>query len=441
MRNTLITFILIAFVLNQTQAQIKIELKPISKKYSSYIKLKKIKYYSPPLIPFVQSGIWNTGLFAFFIEVIIESAQKNGPFLRVTSKKVNLYNTSVSSNTNAELFKEIVTIPKGKLKTKELIKLPKDFNFKDYSVVMVKIIEDKNDTITSDLKSFYNENGYYFALNNLQKDLIIIPFNPTKMVNPNYSEFLTAQKDNNKVLTKPVKLTSYYIDAQAYMKLFENFNLKEIPSVIDSFNIDFKGVIDSYAPEVFHRIIITHHSKEYDLKIPFMVKSEWNYVPTPWIKNQYDEDNTYQYNAFINTINEYLPEGEKLPKHETGMSANHQAFSSYPYNELVKRFNNVKKEEEDLAKEAQAQKQKDAQEYKKLCAKYGKKYVDAAKKGDIIIGMHEDLAYFAMSRAWSITSKNIGDTFKIFHLKSKVLSSNRLKVTIKNKKVTRFSSY
>lgn len=70
-----------------------------------------------------------------------------------------------------------------------------------------------------------------------------------------------------------------------------------------------------------------------------------------------------------------------------------------------------------------------------------KKYVDAAKKGDIIIGMHEDLAYFAMSRAWSITSKNIGDTFKIFHLKSKVLSSNRLKVTIKNKKVTRFSSY
>ena len=435
MKKTLITLILIAFALTQAQAQIKIEIKPISDKYSTYIKLKEIKYYPSPLL---QPEYWNKGVFAFFNKNIIEHVQKTGSFLRITAKKVSLYNSSGSTSTNAKLFKKMVTISKGKLKSKELVDLSKDFDFKNYSVVMIKIIADKNDALTSSLKSFYNESGYYFALNNFQKDLMVIPFDPTKMINPDYSEFLTATKGNNKVLTKPAKLTSYYIDMKAFGKLSENFNLKGIPSVIDSFNIDFRGVVDPYAPEVFHRIIITHHSKEYDLKIPFMVKSEWNYVSTPWIKN---EDDTYQYNTFINTINKYLPEGEKLPKHETGSYSTHQAFSSYPYNELVKRFNNVKKENENLAKEAQAKKKKDDQEYKKLCVKYGKKYIDAANKGNIIVGMHEDVAYFVMTRAWSITSKSIGNPYKIFHLKSKMLSSIRQKITIKGVKVIRISSY
>lgn len=401
------------------------------KKFGAYVYSEEKEYGT--------NGRTKNAEFAFLRDAVASSILKSGKFLRINPQKLDLFasNTSYGSLPQNKLFNNELVLDKIKLKSIELFQPSNDFDFAQYNVIAIKIKDDPESILKPFLDGFTISDGYYLALNNFEKDLIIIPFNSTKIVNPNYSQFISLTKDKNVALTKPVKLTSFYLDVQAYNKLdFDEYYIDGLSAVIDSFEIDFRGVVDSFAIEVFNQIIITHHSKVYNLKIPLVVNSRWNYIQTPWIK-----ENTFNYNDFISMINSYLPSGEKLPIHSGSSSDKNQCFSYNPYSELVQRFYNNKKEKEELAKKSKARKQVQEKEYEDLCAKYGKRYVDAALNGEIIVGMPEYLATFTINQFWSITRSTSSSQYITVWIQSKILSSTKMKVVVNSGKVTQVSNY
>jgi hypothetical protein len=72
---------------------------------------------------------------------------------------------------------------------------------------------------------------------------------------------------------------------------------------------------------------------------------------------------------------------------------------------------------------------------KQLETKYGKKFVDAAMKGNIIVGMHEDLLEFPL-QLWTFDRKTTGNSTQTYYFHSKIDSSTKMSVSISNKKVT-----
>ena len=90
--------------------------------------------------------------------------------------------------------------------------------------------------------------------------------------------------------------------------------------------------------------------------------------------------------------------------------------------------------------EAKAAEQKQKSE---LYAKYGKKYVDAAYEGEIITGMHEDLVNVIVSKMYYVSSSTeLGNGATKYWLRPNNSSATiNLIITIKNKKVTRVSTW
>jgi hypothetical protein len=68
--------------------------------------------------------------------------------------------------------------------------------------------------------------------------------------------------------------------------------------------------------------------------------------------------------------------------------------------------------------------------------KYGKKYVDEAMKGNIIVGMHEDLLDIPL-RLWTFERKTTSNDTQTYYFHSKLDSSAKMLISVNNKKVTR----
>ena len=84
---------------------------------------------------------------------------------------------------------------------------------------------------------------------------------------------------------------------------------------------------------------------------------------------------------------------------------------------------------------AQNQVESDQKAVKALEAKYGKKYVDAAMGGNILVGMPEDLLEFPL-RLWSVDRKTMSNGTQTYYFTSKLDSSTKLSVSVKSGKVT-----
>lgn len=95
------------------------------------------------------------------------------------------------------------------------------------------------------------------------------------------------------------------------------------------------------------------------------------------------------------------------------------------------------------AKEEAEAKAAEEKEKSKLYAKYGKKYVDAAYEGEIITGMHEDLVNVIVSKMYYVSSSTeLGNGATKYWLRPNNSSATiNLIITIKNKKVTRVSTW
>tara|TARA_B100000900_G_scaffold415248_1_gene444427 strand:- start:9735 stop:11408 length:1674 start_codon:yes stop_codon:yes gene_type:complete len=119
-----------------------------------------------------------------------------------------------------------------------------------------------------------------------------------------------------------------------------------------------------------------------------------------------------------------------------------QLYDSYlKMHKVAKKEQAIRKaqreEEEKLAEaERLAQKQK-------LYSKYGKKYVDAAYDFEFIVGMHEDLANIIVQQLWDVHSKDqLGDgSIRYWLIPNSSVGTKRVIITIKNKKITRVSSW
>ena len=81
------------------------------------------------------------------------------------------------------------------------------------------------------------------------------------------------------------------------------------------------------------------------------------------------------------------------------------------------------------------EKEKEEEELKKLYKIYGKKYVDAARNFDIIVGMPEDLLSYPL-KLWTIKSRSDFSNGYDLYLYSKLDTSVHLYITVKNKKVS-----
>ena len=99
------------------------------------------------------------------------------------------------------------------------------------------------------------------------------------------------------------------------------------------------------------------------------------------------------------------------------------------YKKLEKREAAEKREKEETAKAM-----------KEAERKYGKKYVDAALEGRIIVGMHEDLVSLQINRFWYLSSKTVGST-SAYYLKSMNGYDNSVLIYTKNKKVIRVTNW
>ena len=86
-------------------------------------------------------------------------------------------------------------------------------------------------------------------------------------------------------------------------------------------------------------------------------------------------------------------------------------------------------------KENNKQDQVDNKNKEILYGKYGKKYVDEAIKGNIIVGMHEDLLEIPL-RLWAVDRKTNSNSTQTFYFHSKIDSSAKMSVSITNKKVS-----
>lgn len=84
---------------------------------------------------------------------------------------------------------------------------------------------------------------------------------------------------------------------------------------------------------------------------------------------------------------------------------------------------------------AQNQVESDQKAVKELEVKYGKKYVDAAMSGNILVGMPEDILEFPL-RLWSVDRKTMSNGTQTYYFTSKLDSSTKLSVSVKSGKVT-----
>ena len=75
-----------------------------------------------------------------------------------------------------------------------------------------------------------------------------------------------------------------------------------------------------------------------------------------------------------------------------------------------------------------------------LAEKYGLKYVEAALEGDIIIGMPEDLLTIPL-RAWNIDSSSEWENGYLIYCKFKFDTSKRIKIIVRNGKVSEVSKW
>ena len=78
---------------------------------------------------------------------------------------------------------------------------------------------------------------------------------------------------------------------------------------------------------------------------------------------------------------------------------------------------------------------------KELISKYGKKYGTAIANHAVIVGMSEDMLNLSLGNAWTVTDSSVGSGYDIYHLQSKLNSAYHMKVVLKDKKVTRVSTY
>ncbi|MEN8928589.1 MAG: hypothetical protein ABF242_09705 [Flavobacteriales bacterium] len=92
-------------------------------------------------------------------------------------------------------------------------------------------------------------------------------------------------------------------------------------------------------------------------------------------------------------------------------------------------------EKQQIALDKTKKKQKDL--YDK---KYGKRFVEAASTGDIIVGMHEDLLSIVVSKFWRISNRSNWKGGYRIYCYSIFDSSAKLWVTVNNKKVTNVST-
>lgn len=100
-------------------------------------------------------------------------------------------------------------------------------------------------------------------------------------------------------------------------------------------------------------------------------------------------------------------------------------------NRCVERMYEIKNE----LSAAQNQNESEQKALKELEVKYGKKYVDAAMSGNILVGMPEDLLEFPL-RLWSVDRKTMSNGTQTYYFTSKLDSSTKLSVSIKSGKVT-----
>ena len=124
---------------------------------------------------------------------------------------------------------------------------------------------------------------------------------------------------------------------------------------------------------------------------------------------------------------------------------------SYSLDELYDSYlkmHKIKKEEQAIRKAQREEEEKLVEaerlaQKQKLYAQYGKKYVDAAYDFEFIVGMHEDLANIIVQQLWDYHSKDkLGDGSIRYWLKpNSSVGTKRVIITIKNKKITRVSSW
>ena len=98
-------------------------------------------------------------------------------------------------------------------------------------------------------------------------------------------------------------------------------------------------------------------------------------------------------------------------------------------------FNHLYDGAKDYYKEKLVEQEEEKKQLQKLYSKYGTKYVQAAEKFDIIVGMHEDLLPYPL-KLWTITSRSRTSTGYTIYCRSMLDSSKRLTVTVSNKKVS-----
>lgn len=94
----------------------------------------------------------------------------------------------------------------------------------------------------------------------------------------------------------------------------------------------------------------------------------------------------------------------------------------------------------DYLMEEQSNSQRNSRALEKLYAKYGKKYVDEAVKGNIIVGMPLDLLSIPL-KFWSFTNKTSYNNYYTLYFESKLDTSSKMSVSIKNNKVESVSTW
>lgn len=103
----------------------------------------------------------------------------------------------------------------------------------------------------------------------------------------------------------------------------------------------------------------------------------------------------------------------------------------------AKRFYAKKDAEAEAEKKAAEEREKVVKE---LSVKYGRRYVEAALEGRILVGMHEDLVSFQINRFWYKSSQTLGTT-SAYYLKPMNTIMNPVIIYVKNKKVISVSNW
>lgn len=208
----------------------------------------------------------------------------------------------------------------------------------------------------------------------------------------------------------------------------------------------------------------------------YKVKSNINYISdTPFSKKEFRDNFIYTYygdqsskresiafyqnlkrlliwdNKFqLNSENGVEFEINSRPKSEENTITQSYVIS-YSLDELYDSYlkmRKVVKKEQAIRKAQREEEEKLAEadrlaQKQKLYSKYGKKYVDAAYDFEFMVGMHEDLANIIVQQLWDVHSNDqLGDGSIRYWLKpNSSVGTKRVIITIKNKKITRVSSW